>query len=323
MNPVLPVSPWTPNIVHQPRFWTEQECDEIENYCMTHVPWYIVKYKSKRFKKQCSTPCLTSFFCDQIHGGIPNIFKSLIIRRCEERLGHRPGTYFNAVIMRLYRDNKDNIAYHSDERCFLDQRYMDIASATFGPATREFCLLPTSDAWDPKATKYYDKVTKVTLNRGCFMAMRGVQTQQKFLHAVLPTGSKCSWRININLRRIRVDVPALTRKGIWTFYKYCVFGDDESIKTHTNTTNSVKSIERINTTYQLGYQAVHLKDQYCRKIETLIATCKNELEDVSQKSKKRKTSDDVDLVSISSKPKRQKINITNLKQTTLFNFATK
>lgn len=314
MNPIP--TPWKPNILHESLFWTDNECSQIENYCMIKVPWYIVKYKSARFGKECSTPCLTSFFCDQLHGGIPNIFKFLIIQRCEEKLGHPRGKYFNAVIMRLYRDNKDNIAYHSDERCFLDQKYMDIASATFGPATREFSLLPTLDAWDPKATKYYDKVTKVTLKRGCFMAMRGVETQQRFLHAVLPTGNKSSWRININLRRIRTDIPELTNRGIWTFYKYCVFGDHESIKTHTTIDNRFKTIDRVHTMYQLGYKAVHIElQQQQSSVEVIL-----------EKSKKRKAVSDCDdgdeSVSLTSykRLKRQKLSITKLKQTTLVGF---
>lgn len=221
---------FSPNVVVERKFWNNEECRAIESFCLLTVPWYRVEYVSVKNKNECVTPCWTSLYCQHAHGGIPVILREKIIAPCEQKLS-LPSGYFNVVLMRLYACGEDNIAYHSDDREFLEQANMAIASASFGFATRTFSMHPVDHAWDIKV-KDTSNTVEWNLSRGDFMAMLGRPTQLGWLHAVKPD-SKCkTWRVNINLRRIRTDKPGSLHAGIQRFYKYCVFGDHKNEPCH-------------------------------------------------------------------------------------------
>lgn len=221
---------FAPHVVVDSAFWNDEECRAIESFCLLTVPWYRVEYVSQMHKNECTTPCWTSLYSHHAHGGIPDILREKIIAPCEKRLELAPG-YFNIVLMRLYASGEDNIAYHSDDREFLEQKTMAIGSATFGFAKRTFSMYPVDDAWDT-TIKDTSNIAKWDLHRGDFMAMLGRPTQLCWLHGVKPDSSCKTWRVNINLRRIRTDKPGSLHAGIKRFYKYCVFGDDKNENIH-------------------------------------------------------------------------------------------
>jgi hypothetical protein len=80
---------------------------------MQNMRWFRVKYKSARFGNECETPCWTGFF-----GGFPEFkpFEAVpewlkpLVARVRVCVGGAP---FNAMLVRLYFDGNDEIAWHT------------------------------------------------------------------------------------------------------------------------------------------------------------------------------------------------------------------
>jgi len=112
---------------------------------MAEVKWYRVKYKSKRFGNECETPCWTSFY-----GGLPAFspyepvpaWLQPLVAQVSTCCGGAP---FNAVLMRLYFDGSDEIAWHTDGREFLGLT-PTIASLSLGAAA-EFQMRRMTNVW--------------------------------------------------------------------------------------------------------------------------------------------------------------------------------
>ena len=190
------------------------------------IPWYRVKYKSERYANQCETPCWTSFY-----GGvrgikpfqeIPPIFDD-IIAKVRKATGNVP---YNAVLVRLYFDGQDNIAWHTDGRTFLGPE-PTIASLSLG-ASATFSLRRMNEVWPCTGTKdggvdVKEPQRHISLKGGSLMVMQG-KTQQEWHHKV-PIEKGRGPRININFRYILPERDETTVRGVRAFYKYMVSGD--------------------------------------------------------------------------------------------------
>jgi len=164
------------------------------------VLWHRVTYLSGRFQKQCETPCYTAFF-----GGfdafepfvpIPDWLLPLV-----EQVRASLGVPFNAILLRLYMDGADEIAWHTDGRTFLGER-PTIGSLSLG-ATASFQLRRMRSVW-PALGGGDDGVDRSTPQRdllladGDLLVMHG-PTQRHWHHRVpkrlLGTLSEPSWNL--------------------------------------------------------------------------------------------------------------------------------
>ena len=112
--------------------WLEgSDATKWYNTIVENVRWYRVKYHSGRFGNECETPCWTTFY-----GGfdffspyepVPAWLQPLVAR-VSACLG---GVPFNAMLLRLYFDGSDEIAWHTDGREFLGET-PTIASLSLG-----------------------------------------------------------------------------------------------------------------------------------------------------------------------------------------------
>ena len=196
--------------------------------------WHRVKYSSARFGKSCETPCYTAFF-----GGFPEfapyapvpVWLQPLVALVSEVLG----VPFNALLLRLYFDGNDEIAWHTDGRTFLGPT-PTIGSLSLG-ATAQFELRRMRNVWpkvDGKAegTPYDDGIDRDTpvqswaLRDGDLLVMEG-DTQAHWHHRV-PKAKSRRPRININFRYI---VPGTddAERGQATYYKYMRDGDGAAI----------------------------------------------------------------------------------------------
>lgn len=228
-----------PNVVYKSCLINDAECSIIEDKCLAEVPWFRVRYSSDRYGNACETPCYTSFYADGVHGGVPEWLQSLA-RRAEKVLGC-DSPFFNAYLLRLYKDGSDEISWHTDMRTFLDCPQLVIASFSFGPATRKFEMRKVDNMWSMQPCTSSsalringDQRWSWQLSRGDFLAMVGRDTQLQFQHAVLRDLACNDWRININLRHV---VPGKRADGYYRFFKYCVFGDHVNADTHLDPEN--------------------------------------------------------------------------------------
>lgn len=100
------------------------------------------------------------------------------------------GAVFNSVLLNLYRNGQDGVAWHSDDEPELGPEPV-IASVSFG-ATRRFQLRH-------KTRK--DLKHEFALTHGSLLVMRG-PTQQHWDHQVPKTARPVEPRINLTFRAI-------------------------------------------------------------------------------------------------------------------------
>jgi alkylated DNA repair dioxygenase AlkB len=100
------------------------------------------------------------------------------------------GDRFNSVLLNLYRDEQDSVAWHSDDEAELGAQPV-IASLSLG-ATRTFKL----------RHKQSGRLVSIELHDGCLLRMAG-KTQHCWKHAVPKEKAPAGPRINLTFRHIR------------------------------------------------------------------------------------------------------------------------
>ena len=202
--------------------WWETICE--------HVLWQRVKYKSGRFGKDCETPCYTAFY-----GGFPQFAPyepvPIWLKPLVDQVSALLGVPFNALLLRLYFDGKDEIAWHTDGRTFLGAT-PTIGSLSLG-ATATFEMRRMRNVWpevgqSKDGGSYDDGIDHSTTPRafaladGDLIVMLG-DTQAHWHHRV-PKARSRRPRININFRYILPDTQD-SERGQATYYKYMRDGD--------------------------------------------------------------------------------------------------
>jgi alkylated DNA repair dioxygenase AlkB len=231
-------------------FLNNEEEETLYNAIIENVPWYRVKYKSNRFKNQCTTPCWTNFY-----GGYKDLkqykevpsFLNPIIEKVSKACNNAK---FNSILIRLYFDGNDNIAWHTDGRTFLGKT-PTIGSLSLGHRAT-FEMRKMTNVWPCSGGKDNGIDTTIPIKKficegGDLLVMRNT-TQQAWHHRV-PKESYRQPRININFRYIlpnRTD----TERGQFSYYKYMVYGDETNPKglyyheiVQGNSYKSVSSLE--------------------------------------------------------------------------------
>jgi alkylated DNA repair dioxygenase AlkB len=191
------------------------------------LPWYRVAYESERHKSNCITPCYTNFF-----GGFEDVKPYQPIPECLyniiNKVSKATNAHYNAILLRLYFDKDDNIAWHTDGRTFLGKTPI-IASLSLGGKCK-FLMKKMTNVWPCKETPNNGNDLTVpqleyTLNGGDLLVMRD-KTQQSWHHKV-PKENRTP-RININFRYILPHKDEISIRGVQTFYKYMVSGDSKT-----------------------------------------------------------------------------------------------
>jgi hypothetical protein len=229
------------NVSLQRGWLSEKERKQWWDCIINKVLWHRVKYKSYRFQTLCETPCFTTFY-----GGepeykpfvqIPEWLMPLVERASKYLLQN--GRIYNAILVRLYFDGKDEIAWHTDGRKFLGSR-PTIGSLSLGAsATFEMrrmhncwpCVSGASGASGASGVSATDNgvdrsipIKSWKLGDGDLFAMRG-ETQEHWHHRV-PKEKGRRPRININFRMILPNQRE-TEGGQKSYYKYMVHGDNK------------------------------------------------------------------------------------------------
>ena len=205
---------------HRSQYWWDT--------IVSNARWFRVKYKSGRFGKQCETPCWTTFYGGrteyQPYEPVPDWLQPLVDEVSRDLNMPMP---FNAMLLRLYFDGNDEIAWHTDGRTFLGNA-PTIASLSFG-ANATFEMRRMHNVWPPLDGSAGDCVDRTTLQRnfvvgdGDMLVMMGAT--QKHWHHRVPKEKGRMPRLNINFRMILGGPDA--ERGQQTYYKYMVHGDEE------------------------------------------------------------------------------------------------
>ena len=172
-------------------FFSKQESDHYYELLLQETKWR--EYEMKIFDKTLTAPRMIAWFEDKDNSGTNDNHTQwprelLAIRK---RVENEVGLNFNAVLLNLYRNGKDGVAWHSDKEHNTGQNPI-IASVTFGE-TRLFRLRH-------KFNKDLPQV-EIPLHHGSFLLMAGT-TNSFWQHQVPKTAREVLPRINLTFRRV-------------------------------------------------------------------------------------------------------------------------
>ncbi|WP_353145824.1 alpha-ketoglutarate-dependent dioxygenase AlkB [Chryseobacterium sp.] len=176
-------------------FLPENEASELEELLMNTVPWK--QRTQKMYDKMVITPRLTAWYGDEGKtyqlGGTSFIANSWLpalwdIKQCIEK---STGYQFNSVLLNLYRDKNDSVAWHRDKENELGNRPV-IASASLGQVRNfEFRKL------DNHSNKY-----SLPLQHGSLLIMKG-DLQMNWEHRIAKSALSMKPRINMTFRLVK------------------------------------------------------------------------------------------------------------------------
>ena len=177
-------------------FFDLPQSDDYFQTLLTTVQWR--QDSIKRGRKGMQLPRLTAWYGNSgknyAYSGIrmkplPWSAALLTIKRAVDA---EAGVKFNSVLLNLYRNERDSVAWHSDDEPELGKNPI-IASLSFG-ATRRFVL-------KHKNEKRLSKI-EMELSHGSLLLMRG-RTQHHWVHAIPKSKVPIGPRLNLTFRIIR------------------------------------------------------------------------------------------------------------------------
>ncbi len=172
-------------------FFTKEESDYYYNTLLRKTKWH--EYEMELFEKKVTAPRMISWFEDNDNPNADSKKQELTTELCtiRQRVENEIALKFNAVLLNLYRNGKDSVAWHSDHTDKSGPNPI-IASVSFGE-TRMFKLRH-------KFRKDIAPV-KIPLHHGSFLLMAGT-TNSFWQHQVPKTTKAILPRINLTFRSV-------------------------------------------------------------------------------------------------------------------------
>ncbi len=169
------------------------EADYLLDLLMESTPWQ--QTRQVMYDKTVLTPRLTAWYGDHKAYKLGN--KSIdanpwlpelaeLRNRIEEQFGY----HFNSVLLNLYRDHNDSVAWHRDRESELGNRPV-IASLSLGQL-RNFDFRNVLD---------HSKKYSIPLNHGSLLFMKG-KLQEEWEHRIAKSTRTMKPRINLTFRLI-------------------------------------------------------------------------------------------------------------------------
>jgi len=172
-------------------FFNKKESDAYYHRLLTDTVWS--EYEMPMYDKVVKAPRMIAWFEDK--ADVQNEKKTMELtedlKKIRERVEQQTQLTFNAVLLNLYRNGNDGVAWHSDKTGRSGINPV-IASVTFGE-TRIFRLRH-------KFRKEIPQV-EIPLHHGSFLLMSGT-TNSFWEHQVPKTARKILPRINLTFRRV-------------------------------------------------------------------------------------------------------------------------
>ena len=170
-------------------FFSKEESDHYYNILRHNTPWR--EYDMPMYDKIVTAPRMVAWYGDSNRSQHkPDSDWPLELLDIRLRVEKETQVQFNAVLLNLYRNGKDGVAWHSDKTPGINKD-MIIASVTFGE-TRLFRLRH-------KSLKIPQ--VEIPLHHGSFLLMAG-NTNSFWEHQVPKTARDVLPRINLTFRQI-------------------------------------------------------------------------------------------------------------------------
>lgn len=174
-------------------FFSKEKSDNYYNILLNNTAWR--EYEMPMYDKTVTAPRMVSWYGDSDRNSRhSNLGWPSELLAIKERVENETQIKFNAVLLNLYRNGKDGVAWHSDKTGSANKN-MNIASVTFGE-TRMFRLRH-------KFRKDLPQV-EIPLHHGSFLLMSG-STNSYWEHQVPKTAKEVLPRINLTFRQIKQE----------------------------------------------------------------------------------------------------------------------
>lgn len=178
----------------EPTFLSQEAADDLFNLLMREVPWQ--QTSKKMYDRRILTPRLTAWYGDErktYQLGGKTIFVNpwlTALKELKVQIEEQFQCTFNTVLLNLYRDNNDSVAWHRDRESELGNKPV-IGSVSLGQA-RNFDFRKVDDH-----TKKYS----LLLKHGSLLLMKG-HLQEKWEHCIAKSSKKMKARVNLTFRLI-------------------------------------------------------------------------------------------------------------------------
>lgn len=171
-------------------FFTKEESDHYYDILLNQTKWQ--QYEMPMYDKVVTAPRMVSWYGDSNRPSREsNPDWPLELITIQKQVEFETQLKFNAVLLNLYRDGNDGVAWHSDKTPSANKN-MNIASVTFGE-TRLFRLRH-------KFLKDIPQI-EIPLHHGTFLLMAG-NTNSYWEHQVPKTAREVLPRINLTFRQV-------------------------------------------------------------------------------------------------------------------------
>lgn len=176
---------------YRENFLSEKEADQLKNKLLKTAPWE--QRTQKMYEKMVLTPRLTAWYSDTksysseenikpTNPWIPDLLA--LKQRIEKEFGYQ----FNGVLLNLYRDHNDSVAWHRDKESKYGKRPI-IASISLGQ-TRNF---------DFRKADHHQSKYSLPLPNGSLLIMKG-DLQEQWEHRIAKSNTSMKERINLTFR---------------------------------------------------------------------------------------------------------------------------
>lgn len=180
-------------VEYRQNFLSPEEADLLKDQLLKTAPWE--QRTQKMYDKIVLTPRLTAWYGDsksydssakttENNGWTPELYA------LKERIEKEFGYQFNGVLLNLYRDNNDSVAWHRDKESRYGKRPV-IASISLGQ-TRNF---------DFRKKDHHQSKYSLPLPNGSLLIMKG-DLQEHWEHRVAKSTIPMKERINLTFRLI-------------------------------------------------------------------------------------------------------------------------
>jgi len=196
------------DVVLQRHFFDVATADHYTTRLMTEIPWG--QEEIILFGKRQPIPRHTAWFGDAgmtyTYSGIrmdPHAWdESPVVLEIKSAVEKYSEVTFNSLLLNLYRNGTDGVAWHSDDEQELGHN-PTIGSVSFG-STRKFQFKSRDNPSDKR---------EILLESGDVLIMKGT-TQEQWLHQIPKTSKPVGPRINLTFRQIKFGVtPESVRVG--------------------------------------------------------------------------------------------------------------
>ena len=171
-------------------FIQKEDADRYYNTLLHTTPWH--EYQMPMYDKVVTAPRMIAWYGEQEEAGESALLWTPELLVLRDKVQKETGLQFNAVLLNLYRNGNDSVAWHSDKEHKIGKN-PSIASVTFGQ-TRPFRFRHKTD----KSLSQLE----IPLLHGTLLLMSGT-TNTFWEHHIPKSAKEMLPRINLTFRQVK------------------------------------------------------------------------------------------------------------------------